>query len=149
MRQGSMLEPKQVAAKTVVPTDAQMARHAELDKHVAHFKIPEPGGRFLKDVRIWGREEDVPRAKQFRDKIFDEEEKGLITPHQAMQLVEIVNRWIDVKEAYFASAEYQMRQLNKAFDAQQRNGKHLAEQPFDEWLAKLPDRSKNNGTQKK
>ena len=145
-----MADPKYVAAaKTVVPTDVQTRRFVELSKHVAHFKITEPGKQFPNGFKIWGREEDVPRAKQLRDKILDDEQKGLLTPHQAFQLADIVTKWIEEREAHFASQAYQMTQLTKAFDAEQRNGKHLAEQPFDEWLAKLPDRSKSNGTQKK
>ncbi len=146
-----MADQKQLAkGASVVPTDAQTKRFVELSKHVAHFKIHEQGKQFPAGFKVWGREEDVPRAKQLRDKILDDEQKGLLTPHQAFQLADVVTKWIEEKEAYFASEEYRMRQMTKAFEAQQRNGKHIAEQPFDTWLANLPDRSKNgNGTQKK
>jgi hypothetical protein len=134
-----MTEQKSATPKVIVPTAAQTKRFVELSRHVAHFKV---GNSKVPGFKVWGREEDVPRAKQLLNKILDEEEKALITPHQAYQLAAVVSQWIAAKEEFFASEEYRMRQMTNAFDVQeQRNGKHIAEEPFDKWLDEIGKRA--------
>ncbi len=81
--------------------------------------------RLVKILERLRRESDLELGPRLMDRIIDAQMQGELTPEEVMHLTGRVQHWVEEREAYFSSQEYQMRKLLKAMERDdKRSGRH-------------------------
>lgn len=69
------------------------------------------------------RETDIEMGPRLLDKIIDAQKDGDLTSGQVLELSERIQRWVEKRQEFFASQEFQMKKLIRALEEEDRRAR--------------------------